>query len=57
MGKEKPGDSHPIISEWGGAWVVPGQSMGNLRCNFFFMSPELSLILAYLTRISEKILI
>jgi hypothetical protein len=37
--------------------VVPGQSMGNLRCNFFFMSPELSLILAYLTRISEKILI
>jgi hypothetical protein len=25
MGREKPGDSHPIINEWGGAQVVPGQ--------------------------------
>jgi hypothetical protein len=23
MGREEPGDSHPIIIEWGGAWVVP----------------------------------
>jgi hypothetical protein len=21
---EKPGDSHPIINEWGRAWVAPG---------------------------------
>jgi hypothetical protein len=25
MGREEPGDSHPIIHEWRGAWVVPGQ--------------------------------
>jgi hypothetical protein len=25
MGREEPGDSHPIINEWGGAWVVPNQ--------------------------------
>jgi hypothetical protein len=22
---EEPGDFHPIINEWGGAWAVPGQ--------------------------------
>jgi hypothetical protein len=22
-GKGEPRDSHPIINEWGGAWVVP----------------------------------
>jgi hypothetical protein len=25
MEKEELGDSHPIINEWGRAWVVPGQ--------------------------------
>jgi hypothetical protein len=25
MGREEPGDSHPMISEWGGAWAVPSQ--------------------------------
>jgi hypothetical protein len=25
MGREEMGDSHPIINEWGRAWVVPGQ--------------------------------
>jgi hypothetical protein len=25
MGREEPDDSHPIINEWGGACVVPGQ--------------------------------
>jgi hypothetical protein len=24
-GKGEPGDSHPIINEWEGAWVVPEQ--------------------------------
>jgi hypothetical protein len=27
-GREEPGDSHPIINEWGGAWVVPGPGEG-----------------------------
>jgi hypothetical protein len=48
MGSREEGDSQPIINEWEGAWVVPGQvrrqSMVNLRCNgFFSMSTELSL--------------
>jgi hypothetical protein len=25
MGREEPGDSHPIINEWGGTWAGPGQ--------------------------------
>jgi hypothetical protein len=27
MGREEPGDFHPIINEWGGEWVVtePGE--------------------------------
>jgi hypothetical protein len=25
MGREEPGESHPIINEWGGAWVVSSQ--------------------------------
>jgi hypothetical protein len=40
MGREEPGDFHPIINEWGGAWVVSGQvravpkpDVVNLRCN------------------------
>jgi hypothetical protein len=28
MGREQLGDSHPIINEWGGAWVVPGPGHG-----------------------------
>jgi hypothetical protein len=24
-GKADPGGSHPMINEWGGAWVVPSQ--------------------------------
>jgi hypothetical protein len=32
MGKEEPGDSQPIINEWGGAWVVPGQGEGSFSC-------------------------
>jgi hypothetical protein len=32
MGKEEPGDSQPIISEWGGAWVASGPGKGGLRC-------------------------
>jgi hypothetical protein len=48
---EEPGDSHPIVNEWGGAWVVSrqvrgflSQSVVNVRCNVFSMSPKLSLI-------------
>jgi hypothetical protein len=22
---EEPDDSHPIINEWGGAWLIPSQ--------------------------------
>jgi hypothetical protein len=40
--KEEPGDSYPVISEWGGAWAVPrqvraalGQSVVNLKCSIF----------------------
>jgi hypothetical protein len=43
MGREEPGDFHPIINEWGGGWVVPSpvrgslsQSMVNLRCSIYF---------------------
>jgi hypothetical protein len=25
MGKTDPGDSHPVVKEWGGTWVVPSQ--------------------------------
>jgi hypothetical protein len=25
MEREEPGDSHPIINEWGGTWMVPSQ--------------------------------
>jgi hypothetical protein len=25
MGRAETGDFHPVISEWGGAWVVPCQ--------------------------------
>jgi hypothetical protein len=48
MGREEPGDSHPIINQWGGAWVVPGPgeggprvSMVNLKCVFSFKSQTL----------------
>jgi hypothetical protein len=50
MGREEPGESHPIMNKWRGAWVVPTQvrvvwaALGNLH-----MSPELSLLLACLT--------
>jgi hypothetical protein len=62
-GREEPGDSHPIISEWGGAWEVtrPGEGgpslpvpgVGNLRTHtllshVFSMSPVLCLALACL---------
>jgi hypothetical protein len=30
MGKGELGDSHPIINEWEGAWVVPGADEGSL---------------------------
>jgi hypothetical protein len=40
LGREEPGDSHPIINEWGGVWAIPG----NLR-----RGPYLSLLLACLT--------
>jgi hypothetical protein len=26
MERAEPGDSHPIINEWGETWVVPGQA-------------------------------
>jgi hypothetical protein len=55
--KGDPGDSHLIISEWGGTWVVPSQvrvvwavpepDIGNLHIR---MGPELSLLPACLTR-------
>jgi hypothetical protein len=32
MGREEPGDSQPIINEWGGAWVVPRPGEGGLSC-------------------------
>jgi hypothetical protein len=42
MGRGEQGDSCLIVSEWGEAWVVPGQvsvvpepSMVNGRCNIF----------------------
>jgi hypothetical protein len=25
MGRGEPGDSHPIINEYGGEWAAPGQ--------------------------------
>jgi hypothetical protein len=61
MGRAEPGDSHPIINEWGGAWVVTSQARvvpgsGNGKCNiksYMFTSPELSLILACLTSSSS----
>jgi hypothetical protein len=28
MGREEPCDSHPIINEWGRAWVVPRPGEG-----------------------------
>jgi hypothetical protein len=60
MVREEPGDSHPIVNEWGGGLWVPGQvrvvprpGMGNLQTHtilshIFFMSPKLSLTLACL---------
>jgi hypothetical protein len=42
MGRGEQGDSHTIITEWGGGWAVPSQErvvperrMVNLRCNIF----------------------
>jgi hypothetical protein len=45
MGREEPGDSHPIINEWERERVVSGpgegcslnQSMANLRGNIKFL--------------------
>jgi hypothetical protein len=48
-GKEEPGESHPVINEWGRVWVFwarcwwSGPSLGNLHT-----SRELSLLLACL---------
>jgi hypothetical protein len=28
MGREEPGDSHPIINEWGRIWAVPESGEG-----------------------------
>jgi hypothetical protein len=28
MGREGPGDSNPVISEWGEAWVILGPGVG-----------------------------
>jgi hypothetical protein len=28
MGRIEPGDSHPIIKKWGGAWAVPKAGEG-----------------------------
>jgi hypothetical protein len=41
MGRGEPGDSYPIINEWGGARTVPSQVRAVpepkvLRCNIFF---------------------
>jgi hypothetical protein len=50
MGREEPGDSHPIISEWGGGWVGLSQVRAVSepeKCNIF-LSPKLSLILVCL---------
>jgi hypothetical protein len=30
MGRADPGDSHPIMSKWGGAWVVPQPGLDGL---------------------------
>jgi hypothetical protein len=55
MGKADPGDSHPIINEWGmhgrflARWGWSGPSLGNLH-----MSPELSLLLACLKLITGE---
>jgi hypothetical protein len=60
MGREEPGDSHPVISEGGRAWcldqekVVPEPEPGQPTCTYniksciFLMSPEVFLILACL---------
>jgi hypothetical protein len=60
MGKEEAGDSHAIIIEWGGAWVVPRPGDGSgvvpetgmgsihthtILSHIFSMSPKLSLTL------------
>jgi hypothetical protein len=53
MERAEPGDSHPIINEWGGEWVVPRPDEGGpwdkawlIWDVIFFMSPEFTLILA-----------
>jgi hypothetical protein len=49
MGRKEPGDSHPVINEWGVAWAVPGKvSLGwtGLSLVNLCMNPELSLLLA-----------
>jgi hypothetical protein len=41
MGREEPGDSHPIINEWGGhgfqVRASLSQNMVNLKCNLEFL--------------------
>jgi hypothetical protein len=60
MRREDPGNSHPIINECGGAWVVPWPGEGGpwarawsilnaIVSHIFSMSPKLSLTLACLT--------
>jgi hypothetical protein len=58
MGKEEPGDSHPIINEWGGAWAsglvrmvwaTSEPDVGNLHMRLKF-----SLLLGCLTCKTEK---
>jgi hypothetical protein len=67
MGREEPGDSHPIINEWGGPQMVPWPVEGvpepehdpsemQLLSYIFSKSPELSLTLACLNfPLREKI--
>jgi hypothetical protein len=51
MQRAEPRDSHQIINEWGGPWVVLRPSLGNIHTHaiishIFFMSPEFSLTIA-----------
>jgi hypothetical protein len=54
MGREDPGDSHPVMNEWGGAWAVPSRvrvvwaipGLGHPWATY--VSPKLFLLLACL---------
>jgi hypothetical protein len=58
MGRGGPVDSHSIISEWGGAWVVPAQVRVVWAIpKATYMSPKLFLLLACLSMIDRQTIV